>query len=58
MEKDDLIDMLELALDQLKQYRDYSEDMRKIGRGMYVLSPISTDHLITCLESVLKQESA
>lgn len=35
---------LELAQDHLNQYRRYSEEMRKIGRGLYLSSPYSADY--------------
>lgn len=40
---------LEIAQDHLAQYRKYSEEMRKIGRGMYLSHPYmetTTDFII------------
>jgi len=45
--------LMRIIIDQLKQYREYSEAMRAHGRGLYLSSPISAEGLILDLERTI-----
>jgi hypothetical protein len=43
------------AISYLEQYRDYSETMRKIGRGFSPSGPFSVESLIAQLHHVIEK---
>jgi hypothetical protein len=55
--KVDAREAIHAAIDHLKQYHQYSEEMRKKGRGLHVSSPFETPDLIKTLQQVLKSSN-
>jgi hypothetical protein len=49
----DLLAWMKISLDQLQQYRNYSESMRKIGRGCSIASEFTPEHTLGVLESLI-----
>lgn len=45
---------LETARDHIKQYREYSEEMRKIGRGLNVSSPFTPEYFDRVLDRAIE----
>jgi hypothetical protein len=46
--------VLKIAREHIEQYRAYSEEMRKIGRGCMVLSAYQPETLATIMREALK----
>lgn len=44
------------AVDHLKQYAQYAEEMRSVKRGFYVSSPHSTQSVINALTQILQED--
>jgi hypothetical protein len=49
----EMAEALETALDHIRQYSRYSEEMRKIGRGLSISSPTQPESMETWLVSIL-----
>jgi hypothetical protein len=49
---------LNIALDHLRQYRRYSEEMRKIGRGFDPSSPYSQESVEVVIRSALESHES
>jgi len=53
MTVDELLSILAIAADHLAQYRQYSEEMRKIGRGVHISSEFQPEYLQTMIDHAL-----
>lgn len=54
MEIEHLKVLLAIAEDHLRQYREYAEEMRKIGRGMRPSSEYSPEWLAASIDGTLR----
>ena len=46
--------VLKIARDHIEQYRAYSDEMCKIGRGCMIMSPYQPETLATFIREALK----
>lgn len=49
--------VLVVAANHLRQYREYAEEMRKLGRGMTPSDPFSPEYLAGMIDSALRVRS-
>ena len=51
---DELRAVMKIARDHIEQYRAYSDEMCKIGRGVHICSPYQPETLATFIREALK----
>jgi len=48
-----ILEALKLAYDHLLQYQRYSDEMRHIGRGAHISSPVTPEYLKGYLKNII-----